>query len=99
MRRLMLLDRLVERRDSLAHERRPSFNWKEDALESWIILVLEITFALQAHVNFSVNRHELSTHVGKLSVMNFEILKSGKLVLLILILNLHEIIRIENDKK
>ena len=99
MRHLMLLDRLVERRDSLAHERRPSFNWKEDALESWIILVLEITFALQAHVNFSVYRYELCTHVGILSVVNFEILKSGKLVLLILILNLHEIIRIENDKK
>ena len=99
MRHLMLLDRLVECRDSLAHERRPSFNWKEDAFETWIILVLEITFSLQAHVNFSVYRHELSTHVGILSVMNFEILKSGKLVLLILILNLHEIIRIENDKK
>ena len=95
----MLLDRLVERRDCLRHERGPSFNWKEDALETWIILVLEITFALQAPVKFSVYRHELSTHVGILSDVNFEILKSGKLVLLILILNLHEIIRIENDKK
>ncbi|KAF0139428.1 MAG: hypothetical protein FD143_3564, partial [Ignavibacteria bacterium] len=55
-----------------AHERRPSFNWKEDALESWIILVLEITFALESDVNFSVYRHELSTHVGKLSIMDFE---------------------------
>ena len=93
----MLLDRLLERRDCLGHERCPSFNWEEDAFETWIILVLEITFAQQAHVNFSVYRHELSTHVGRLSVVNFEILKSGKLVLLIL--NLHEIIRIENDKK
>ena len=95
----MLLDRLVERRDCLAHERCPSFNWNEDAFETWIILVLEITFALESHVNFSVYRHELCTHVGKLSIMDFEILKSEKLVLLILILNLHEIIRIENDKK
>ena len=95
----MLLDRLVERRDCLRHECCPRFNWNENTLETWIILVLEITFALQADVNFSVNRHELSTHVGILSVMDFEILKSGKLVLLILILNLHEIIRIENDKK
>ena len=86
MRRLMLLDRLAERRDSLAHERRPSFNWKENALETWIILVLEITFALESDVKFSVYRHELCTHFGKLSVMNFEILKNEKLVLLILIL-------------
>ena len=99
MRRVMLLDRLVERRDCLRYERRPSFNWKENALESWVILVLEITFALESDVNFSVYRHELCTHVGKLSVMDFEILKSEKLVLLFLILNLHEIIRIENDKK
>ena len=89
MRRVMLLDRLVERRDCLRYERRPSFNWKEDALETWIILVLEITFALESDVNLSVYRHELCTHV---SIMDFEILKSEKLVLLILILNLHEIV-------
>ena len=81
---MMLLDRLVETRDWFRYERRPSFNWKENTLESWVILVLEITFALQAHVNYSVYRHKLSTHVGILSVMNFEILKSEKLVLLIL---------------
>ena len=86
MRRVMLLYRLVERRDCLRHERCPSFNWKEDALESWIILILVITFALQTQVNFSVYRHELCTHVGKLSVMDFEIVKSEKLVLRILIL-------------
>ena len=87
MRRVMLLDRLVERRgDCLRHKRCPSFNWKENALETWVILVLEITFALESDVNFSVSRHELCTHVGKLSVMDFEILKSEKLVLLILIL-------------
>ena len=97
MRRVMLLDRLVERRHCLRPERYPSFNWKEDALESWIIIVLVITFALESDVNFSGYRHELCTHVGKLSVMDFEILKSEKLVLLIL--NHHEIIRIENDKK
>ena len=84
MRRVMLLDRLVERRDCLRHERCPSFNWKEDALESWIILVLVITFALQTHVNFSVYHHELCTHVAKLSVMEFEILKSENLFMLIL---------------
>ena len=84
MRRVMLLDRLDERRDCLRHEGCPRFNWKENALESWIILVLVITFALESDVNFSVYRHELCTHVGKLSVMNFEILKSEKLVLLIL---------------
>ena len=86
MRHVMLLDRLFELRDCLRYECCPSFNWKEDALESWIILVLVITFALQTHVNFSVNRHELCTHVGNLSVMNIEILKSEKLVLLIRIL-------------
>ena len=86
MRRVMLLDRLVERLDCLGHERCPSFNWKENALESMVILVLEITFALQTHVKFSVYRHELCTHVSKLSVMDFEFLKSEKLVLLILIL-------------
>ena len=95
----MLLDRLVERRDCLPHERSPSLNWKEDALESWIILVLVITFALESDVNFSVYPHEFCTHVGKLSVMDFEILKSEKLVLLNLILNHHEIIRIGHDKK
>ena len=83
----------------LRHKRCPSFNWEENALESWVILVLEITFALQTDVNFSVYRYELCTHVGNLSVRNFEILKSEKLVLLILILKLHEIIRIGNDKK
>ena len=86
MRRVMLLDRLVQPWDCLRHEDCPRFNLKENALESWIILILEITFALQTHVNFSVYRHELSTHVGNLSVMDFEILKSEKLVLLILIL-------------
>ena len=95
MRRVMLLDRLLERRDCLRYERRPSFNWEEDAFETWIILVLEITFALESDVNFSVYRDEFSTHVGKLGIMDFEILKSGKLVLLILILNLHEIIKLE----
>ena len=55
----MLLDRLVERRDCLGQERCPSFNWKEDALESWIILVLVKTFALESDLNFSVNRHEV----------------------------------------
>ena len=35
-------------------------------------------FALESDVNISVNRHELYIHVGKLSVMNFEILKSEK---------------------
>ena len=84
MRRVMLLDRLVECRDCLRHEGCPRFNWKENALESWVTLVLEITFALQTHVNFSVNRDELCTHVGKLSVMNFEILNSEKLVLFFL---------------
>ena len=86
MRRVMLLDRLVERRYCLRHECCPSFNWEENALESWIILVLVITFALESDVNFSIYRHELCTHVGKLSVMDFEILKIEKLVLLILIL-------------
>ena len=62
MRRLMLLDRLVEGRYCLSHEGWPSFNWKEDSLEPWIILVLEITFALLTHVSFSANRHELCTH-------------------------------------
>ena len=76
VRRVMLLDRLVEGRYCLPHERCPSFNWKEDALESWIILILKVTFGLQTHVPFSVNRHELCTHVGKLSIMDFEILKS-----------------------
>ena len=99
MRRVMLLDRLVERRDCLRQERCPSFNWEENALESWIILILEITFALQTHVKFSVYRHELCTHVSKLSVMDFEILNSEKHVRLFLILKLIEIIRKRNDKK
>ena len=77
---MILLDRLVECRDCLRQEGCPPFNWKENALESWIILVLEITFALQTHVNFSVDRHQLRTHLGILSVMDFEILKSEKLV-------------------
>ena len=95
----MLLDRLVEHRDCLRYECRPSFKWNENALESWIILFFEINFALQTHVNFSVYRHELSTHVGKLSVMDMEIFKIEKLVRLFLILKLDEIIRIGNDKK
>ena len=99
MRRVMLLDRLVERRDFLRHQRYQSFNWQADAVESWVILILEIAFALQTHVNFSVYRHELCTHVSKLSVMDFEFLKREKLVLHFLILKLHEIIRIRNDKK
>ena len=79
-----LLDRLRERRVCLPHERCPIFNWKENARDAWVILVLEITFALQTHVNFSVDRYKLSTHVGIISVMDFEILISEKLVLLIL---------------
>ena len=50
------------------------FNWKEDALESLIILILLITFALESDEKFSVNGHELSTHVPNLNVRNFEIL-------------------------
>ena len=84
MRRVMLLDNLLERRYFLRRKGCPRFNWKENALESWIIVVLEITFALQTRVNFSVNRPELCTHVGKLSVIHFEILKSEKLVCLFL---------------
>ena len=71
----MLLDRLVERRYWVRHERCASFNWKEDALESWIIHILEVSFVLESDETFSVYRHELSTHFGKLSVMDFEILK------------------------
>ena len=78
----MLIDRLVERRYCMRDERCPSFNWKEHALESWIILVLQITFRLQTDVMFSVYCDELCTHVGKLIVMYFKILKSDKLVLL-----------------
>ena len=82
MRRVMLLDRLVERRNCLRHQLCPSFNWKEDGLDSWIILVLVINFALESDVHFLVYRDWLCKHVGKLSVIDFEIIKSEKLVLL-----------------
>ena len=83
----------------MRHERCPSFNWKEDALESWIILILEVTFPFESDVKFSFYRHEYSTHVGKLCVIKLKILKSVKLVLVFLIFKLNEIIRMRNDKK
>ena len=76
-----LLDRLVEGRYCLHFEACPRINWKEDALEPGIVLIFIITFAFESDVNFSVDRHELGTHVTKLSVMRVEILKSQILVL------------------
>ena len=89
---MLLLYRFVERRYCLIHERCASFNLKENALEPWIVFILVITLSLESHVNPSVNCHQLTKHVGKLTVMNFEILKSEKLVLNFLlaqILKLH----------
>ena len=96
---MLLLYRLVERWNCLRHDGCPPFNWKEDALEPGLVLILVITFALETDVNFSVDRHDLGTHVSILSVMHFEILKSQILVLFYLILKLHVIIRMRNDKK
>ena len=77
----MFLDRLVERPYCLRYEGCPRFNWKEDAIEPGIVLILEISLAVETDVNSSVDRHELGTHVTKLSVMRVEILKSQILVL------------------
>ena len=89
----MLLDRLVERWYCLRHEGSQRFNWKQNGLEPGIVLIIVVTLPLESDVNFPVNCHELSTHVGKLRVMHFEIRLN------FLILKLHEIIRMRNDKK
>ena len=92
MRRVVFLDRLVERRYCLNHEGSPRFNWKEDALEPWVVLILVITFPLETNVNLFVNGHQLSEHFRILSVVDFEILESEKLLLIVsLIFKLHEI--------
>ena len=61
MRPVRLLDRLVERRYCLCQEGCPRFNWKEEALAPWIIVILEVTFAFEFDLYFSVNRRELYT--------------------------------------
>ena len=63
---MLFLDRLVERRYCLRHEGCPRFTWKENDLEPGIVLILVVTLSLETGVNFHVNCHELSTHVGKL---------------------------------
>ena len=80
---MLLLDRFVERRYCLTDEGCPRFNRMEDAIEPWIVLVLEITLPLEAHVNLSVNAHQLSEHFRILCVMDFEILESEKLLLIL----------------
>ena len=97
--RWLPLDRLVERRHCLRYEGCPTFTWKEDALELVIVFIFVITFTLESDVNFSLDRHELGTHVSKVSVLHFEILKRQILVLFFLILKLNAIIRMGNDKK
>ena len=88
----MLLDRLFERRYCVTHEGCSRLNRKEDALEPWFVLILEITFLLDTHVHLSVNGHQVSEDFRKLSVVDFEILESEKLLLIIsLIFKLHEI--------
>ena len=73
------------------HEGCPRFNWEEDALEPWNVLILEITLPLETQVNLSVNGHQLSAPFRILSVVNFEILESENLLLIFsLIFKLHE---------
>ena len=76
MRRVMLLDRLVELRYCLRYEGGPIFIWMEDALDTGIVLLFIITCPMEANGNFSVARHKLGIHLSKLSVMHFEILNS-----------------------
>ena len=96
---MLLLDQLVERWNCLRHEVCPRFNWKEDALEPGIVVILLIPFSQESGVNFPVNCHELCKHVSIFSMRHFEIRKSENLALIFLILKLHDIIRIRNDKK
>ena len=53
-----------------------TFNWKENVVEPWLVLIIVVTLSLESDVNFAVYPHEWRTHVGILSVMNFEIRKS-----------------------
>ena len=75
---MIFLDRLVERRYCLTHEAGPGLNWKEDALEYCIFLILLITFPLETHLNLSVNGHQLIEHFSTLSVVILEILEREK---------------------
>ena len=86
--RLLFVDRLVERRYCLRHECCPCFNWNENVLVAGIVLILVLTLSLESYVKFPVNCLELNTHVGIFRVMHFEIIKSRKLIIF-LILNLH----------
>ena len=89
---MVFLVRLVECRYCLAHEGFTRFNWKEDAPEPWIVLIIVITLPLETHVTLSVNGYQLNEHLGILSIVNFEILESEKLLLIFsLIFKLREI--------
>ena len=89
---MVFLDRLLERRYCLTHEGCTPFNSKDDTLEHWIVLILVITLPLETHVTLSVNGYQLNEHLGILSIVNFEILESEKLLLVVcLIFKLHEI--------
>ena len=76
---LVFRDRLLERWNCLCHIGCPGFNRNEDALEPWIVLILEKTYSLETDVNFSVHRHVLSIHVSKIGVMHFAIFQCNKL--------------------
>ena len=89
---MVFLAQLVERRYCMTHEGLPRFNWKDDALAPWIVLIHIITLPLETHLKPSVNGPQLSAHFRILSVVYFEILESEKLLLIVsLILKLHEI--------
>ena len=88
---MVFLDRLVERKYCFTHEACPRFNWKEDALEFCIVLILIIAFPLESHVNLSVYSQELSEHFRILNVVDLEIVESEKLLIISLIFKLHQI--------
>ena len=71
---MMLLDPLLEARYALRQEGCLSVNWKKNAHESCIIVVIQIAFTLDAHGKFSVYRRELCTLGNTLGLMNFEVL-------------------------
>ena len=89
---MIVIVRLVVRWYSLTHVGCPRFNWKEDAFEPWIVRFLVKTRPLETQVNISVNGHQLREPFRILSVVNFEIFESQKLLTVAsLVLKLAEI--------
>ena len=62
------------------------------------MFIVLIPFSLESGVDYSVDRHELGTHLIIQGVMHFAIFQCNKL-LLFMILKRHEIIRMRNERK